>query len=94
MKALILNNTFSNLVMSLPNYSENNSSYYPVAVLNLWSDNNHTQVAQDQLTLLTVPDGGSTVMLLGLGFLGLFVGRWKLHRRQPRRRKRRSDSIP
>ena len=52
---------------------------YGVGVLNLWADSNHTQFAQDQLML--VPDGGSTVMLLGLGLLGLFVGRWKLNRR-------------
>jgi VPDSG-CTERM motif len=74
------NNTFSNLVMSLPNYLQNNNGYYGVSVLNLWGDINHTLPAQDQL-ILTVPDGGSTVMLLGLGFLGLFVGRWKLNRR-------------
>jgi len=73
------NNTFSTLVMSLPNYLDNNNGYYGVGVLNLWSDSNHTQPAQDQLML--VPDGGSTVMLLGLGFLGLVVGRWKLSRR-------------
>lgn len=73
------NNAFSNLVMSLPNYLENNNGYYGVGVLNLWADGNHTQPAQDQLML--VPDGGSTVMLLGLGFLGLVVGRWKLNRR-------------
>ena len=58
---------------------ENNNGYYGVGVLNLWADSNHTQFAQDQLML--VPDGGSTVMLLGLGFLGLVVGRWKLNRR-------------
>ena len=73
------NNAFSTLVTSLPNYMADNNGYYGVGVLNLWSDINHTQVAQDQLML--VPDGGSTVMLLGLGLLGLFVGRWKLNRR-------------
>ena len=63
-------------------YLLDNNGFYGVGVLNLWSDSNHTQPAQDQLML--VPDGGSTVMLLGLGLLGLFVGRWKLNRRQPR----------
>jgi len=65
-----------------------NNGTYGVGVLNLWADSNHTQFAQDQLILIpgpnlltTVPDGGSTAMLLGLGFLGLFVGRWKLNRR-------------
>ena len=75
------NNTFSTLVMSLPNYLNDNNGYYGVGVLNLWSDINHTYMAQDQLILFDVPDGGSTAMLLGLGFLGLFVGRWKLNRR-------------
>jgi IS4 transposase len=56
-----------------------NNGYYGVGVLNLWVDSNHTQVAQNQLML--VPDGGSTAMMLGLGFLGLFVGTWKLNRR-------------
>ena len=57
-----------------------NNGTYGVSVLNLWSDIDHRYVAQDQL-ILTVPDGGSTVMLLGLGLLGLVVGRWKLNRR-------------
>ncbi len=72
-------NAFSTLVMSLPNYLDDNNGFYGVGVLNLWGDINHTQVAQDQLVL--IPDGGSTALLLGLGFLGLFVGRWKLNRR-------------
>ena len=57
-----------------------NNGYYGVSVLNLWGDMNHTQPAQDQL-IVTVPDGRSTVMLLGLGFLGLAVCKWKLNRR-------------
>jgi hypothetical protein len=57
-----------------------NNGYYGVSILNLWGDINHTQPAQDQL-ILTVPDGGLTVMLLGLGFLCLSVGRWQLNRR-------------
>ena len=73
------NNAFSTLVMGLPNYMADNNGYYGVGVLNLWIDSNHTQGAQNQLML--VPDGGSTAMLLGLGFLGLFVARWKLNRR-------------
>lgn len=74
------NNLFSTLVMGLPKYLDDNNGFYGVGVLNLWVDSNHTQFAQDQLVLL-VPDGGSTAMLLGLGFLGLFAGRWKLNRR-------------
>ena len=59
--------------MGLPNYLDNNNGYYGVGVLNLWSDINHTQVAQDQLILFDVPDGGSTALLLGaaLGALGM-----------------------
>lgn len=74
------NNQFSTLVMTLPNYLDDNNGFYGVGVLNLWVDSNHTQFAQDQL-MLEVPDGGSTAMMLGLGFLGLFVSRWKLNRR-------------
>ena len=72
------NNQFVQLAMNTlgANYLLDNNSYYGVGVLNLWADSNHTQLAQDQLML--VPDGGTTVMLLGLGLLGLFVGRWKL----------------
>ena len=72
--------SFRTLVMdNVSNYQANNNGYFGVAVLNLWNDSNHMLPAQDQLML--VPDGGSTVMLLGLGFLGLVVGRWKLNRR-------------
>ena len=76
------NNQFVQLVMTTlgQDYLLDNNGYYGVSVLNLWGDINHTQMAQDQM-ILTVPDGGSTVMLLGLGFLGLVVGRWKLNRR-------------
>ena len=74
-------NQFSPLVATQlgSDYLLDNNGYYGVGVLNLWADSNHTQFAQDQLML--VPDGGSTVMLLGLGLLGLIVGRWKLNRR-------------
>ena len=74
-------NQFVQLVMTTlgPNYQAANNGYYGVGVLNLWNDSNHMLPAQDQLML--VPDGGSTVMLLGLGLLGLVVGRWKLNRR-------------
>ena len=61
---------------------------FGVGVLNLWVNSDDTGPAQDQLILTgslnqltSVPDGGSTAMLLGLGFLGLFVGRCKLNRR-------------
>ena len=79
-------NTFRNSVMGLSNYMADNNGLYHVGVLNLWEDSDHTQLAQDQLiltgapNLLTVPDEGSTALLLGLGFLGLFVGRSKLNR--------------
>ncbi len=77
------NNLFSTLVMNTLGaaYMDDNNGYYGVGVLNLWADSNHTQFAQDQLVLLSVPDGGSTAMLLGLGLLGLFVARWKVNRR-------------
>ena len=86
-------NQFSTLITNLFGGSAaaamaDNNGTYGVGVLNLWADSNHTEFAQDQLILVpgphqfeVVPDGGSTAMLLGLGFLGLFVGRWKLNRR-------------
>jgi hypothetical protein len=80
-------NTFTTQVMNLAGYTLDNNGFYGVGVLNLWVDSDHTQLAQDQLiltgepSLFTVPDEGSTAMLLGLGFLGLFVGTWKLNRR-------------
>jgi len=58
------NNTFSTLVTSVSNYTADNNGFYGVGVLNLWDDNNNP--AQDQLILTRgVPDGGTTVMLLG-----------------------------
>jgi hypothetical protein len=95
-------NQFSQLVVAMlgADYLLDNNGFYGVGVLNLWVNSNYTGLAQDQLILIpgphlfeVVPDGGSTAMLLGLGFLGLFVGRWKLNRRS-QRRKRLSDSIP
>lgn len=73
-------NTFSTLVMALPNYSDDNDSYYGVGVLNLWGDANHTQGAQDQLILLPGPEGGSTALLLSFGLVGLYMGGRKLQR--------------
>jgi hypothetical protein len=77
-------NQFSMLVTtqfgSAANAMADNNGLYGVEVLNLWGDINHTVLQQDQL-VLDVPDGGSTAMLLGLGLLGLFVGRWKLNQR-------------
>jgi VPDSG-CTERM motif len=84
------NNQFVQLVATQlgSNYLLDNNGFYGVGVLNLWVNSNYTGFAQDQLILIpgphqfeVVPDGGSTAMLLGLGFLGLFVGRWKLNRR-------------
>lgn len=66
-------NTFRNAVIALPNYLQDNNGYYGVGVLNLWDDRSHTKLAQDQLILVSVPDGGATAMLLGLGLLGLFL---------------------
>jgi len=66
------NNTFSTLVTSVSNYTADNNGFYGVGVLNLWDDNNNP--AQDQLILTRgVPDGGTTVMLLGaaLSVLGM-----------------------
>ena len=42
---------------------------YGVQVMNLWTDSNGTGYAQDQLVL--VPDGGTTLTLLGLAFGGM-----------------------
>jgi hypothetical protein len=73
------NNAFSTLVAGVPNYMAANNGFYGVGVLNLWGDSDLTQVAQNQLILIPgtnqhgVPDGGSTVMLLGaaLSVLGM-----------------------
>ncbi len=51
---------------------------YGVGVLNLWVDHGHTKVAQDQLVL--VPEGGSTLILLGFGLVSLYMGGRKLER--------------
>ena len=79
-------NTFRNAVIALPGYLLDNNGFYGVAVLNLWGDSGHTQFAQDQLVLATkgqqnAPDGGTTAMLLGLGFLGIFLVNRKLSRK-------------
>lgn len=58
--------------------ADNAHNGFGVAVLNLWIHPNFTGYAQDQLVL--VPDGGTTVGLLGLGLLGLFLGKRKLAR--------------
>jgi hypothetical protein len=73
-------NAFSTLVMTLPNYLDDNNGYYGVGVLNLWGDADHTRVAQDQLILRQVPDGGSTAILLGFGLVGLYLSGRKLQR--------------
>lgn len=73
------NNMFSNLVMTLPNYLNDNMGFYNVGVLNLWGDPNRTKPAQDQLVLLQpVADNGTTVALLGLSLLGLVSVQRKL----------------
>jgi len=45
------------------------SNNYGVAIMNLWTNANGTGQQQDQLML--VPDGGTTLTLLGLAFGGL-----------------------
>lgn len=71
-----LGNAYENLAIahfgSVAAATADNDGFYGVGVLNVWGDANHTQLAQDQLVL--VPDGGTTVMLLGLGLLGLVLG--------------------
>jgi hypothetical protein len=51
------------------NVMDPNAGQFHVAVLNLWSGPVGTGAAQDQLVL--VPDGGLTVMLLGMGLSGV-----------------------
>ena len=71
------NNLFSTLVTNrFPNPTANNNGLFGVFALNLWDDNGNP--AQDQLILgrggqFNVPDGGTTVMLLGgaLSVLGM-----------------------
>jgi hypothetical protein len=61
-----------------------NNGFFGVGVLNLsYLDGT---LAQDQLILVpnqNVPDGGTTVILLGLGTLSLIVFQRQLHRRHP-----------
>ena len=73
--SLAVTNQFGNAMAATAAMADNNGTY-SVGVLNLWGAINHTEFAQDQLmltgspNLLTgVPNGGSTAMLLGLGFL-------------------------
>jgi len=67
------NSAFLSLVQShVSNYTADNNGFYGVGALNLWDANGNP--AQDQLILTRgVPDGGTTVMLLGaaLGVLGM-----------------------
>jgi hypothetical protein len=56
---------------SATNAMANNNGSYGVAVVNIWGDARHTQLAQDQLVLAPVPDGGTTALLLGMGLVGL-----------------------
>jgi hypothetical protein len=51
--------------------TEDNNGFYGVGVMNLWANADGTGARQDQL--IRVPDGGSTLTLLGMGigFLAL-----------------------
>lgn len=64
----------STLALDLTGLAADNNGTYRVGVLNLWSLRGEER--QDQLTL--VPDGGSALILLGLGMSGLAMVSRKL----------------
>jgi hypothetical protein len=59
-----------------------NNGLFGVAVLNIWGNSQHTLYGQDQLML--VPDGGATVILLGLGLLGVGLTSRMINRKRYR----------
>jgi hypothetical protein len=67
-------NTFSTAVIntfgSEANAMANNNGIYPVRVMNLWGDTQHTVYAQDMLVSTSVPEP-TTLLLLGFGLVGL-----------------------
>lgn len=48
-----------------------NNGYYGVGVMQLWSNPNRTGARQDQLIRINVPDGGTTLVFLGMAMTGL-----------------------
>jgi len=68
--------TFSTQVKLVPNYTENNDGYYPVAVLNLTVPGTET-LAQDQL--VRVPEPG-ILILLGIAMSAIGAASWRLRK--------------
>jgi hypothetical protein len=85
-------NAFENAVVAMFGSAAgamgDNAGAYAVGVLNIWGNAQHTKFGQDQLVLLPVPDGGTTVMLLGLGLLSVCLSARIFNRKgfQPVRR--------
>ena len=73
-------NYYADLALSnATDATANNNGFYGVGVMNLWERADGTGAGQDQLIRYSVPDGGMTVLLLGLG-LGSVA--WFAPRRQ------------
>lgn len=70
-----VNNTYAQTAVTAAGTGDNNG-FYPVKVMNLWANANGT--GEKQSMLIRVPDGGLTIVLLGLGMVGLAAWRRKV----------------
>lgn len=69
------NNVYLALVKTmfgtLTNAKQDNNGQYGVGVMNLWANRDGTGARQDQLIRINVPDGGTTLVFLGMAMTGL-----------------------
>lgn len=69
------NNSYLALVAnhfgSLTDAKKDNNGQFGVGVMNLWANRDGTGARQDQLIRIRVPDGGASLVLLGMGMTGL-----------------------
>ena len=77
-----INNSYAQLAIAASGFDPSvaNNGFYPVGVMNLWANADGTDPRQDQLILISVPDGivpvpdgGTTIALWGVGLFGLGV---------------------